>query len=63
VIGSRMTGAGFGGCAIAMVKKGIESQVEEKIRDTYPSKTGIEPEIYISQPSEGATLLPPDSGV
>jgi galactokinase len=63
VIGSRMTGAGFGGCAIAMVKKGVESQVEEKIRDTYPSKTGIEPEIYISQPSEGATLLPPDSGV
>ena len=63
VIGSRMTGAGFGGCAIAMVKKGIESQVEEKIRDTYPSKTGIEPEIYISQPSQGATLLLPDSGV
>ena len=63
VIGARMTGAGFGGCAIALVEKGTETQVEQKIRDNYPSKTGIEPEIYISEPSEGATLLPEGSDV
>ena len=63
VIGARMTGAGFGGCAIAMVEKGVEIQVEQKICDIYPSRTGIEPEIYISQPSEGATLQSDGSDV
>jgi len=56
VIGARMTGAGFGGCAIAMVEKGHETAVKEKILKEYPEKTNIEPEIYLSVPSEGASV-------
>jgi galactokinase len=54
VIGARMTGAGFGGCAIAVVKKGTEDALKAKILDAYPMKTGIQPEIYVSSPSDGA---------
>ncbi|MBN2103936.1 galactokinase [bacterium] len=56
VIGARMTGAGFGGCAIAIVEKGHEKDVREKIFYEYPVKTGIEPEIYLSAPSQGASV-------
>lgn len=54
VIGARMTGAGFGGCAIAVVQKGREKALEDVIMVQYPAKTGIQPEVYISAPSDGA---------
>jgi len=54
VVGARMTGAGFGGCAIAIVEKGREKDLEEAVLKYYPERTGIEPEIYISEPSQGA---------
>jgi len=54
VIGARMTGAGFGGCAIAVVQKGREKALEDVIMVQYPVKTGIQPEVYISAPSDGA---------
>lgn len=56
VIGARMTGAGFGGCAIAFIKKGNEKLLEENILEQYTRKTGIQPEIYISSASQGATV-------
>jgi len=56
VIGARMTGAGFGGCAIAVVKKGNEEALKSKVMDNYPKKTGIEPEVYVSSPSDGAKV-------
>jgi galactokinase len=54
VIGARMTGAGFGGCAIAVVKKGNEDALRSRVMESYPKKTGIEPEVYASNPSDGA---------
>jgi galactokinase len=54
VIGARMTGAGFGGCAIAVVRKGTEEALRLKVMENYPKKTGIEPEVYVSSPSDGA---------
>jgi len=56
VIGARMTGAGFGGCAIAMVKKGYEDKLKQNVLNRYVKETGIQPEIYISTPSEGAKV-------
>jgi galactokinase len=56
VIGARMTGAGFGGCAIAMVQKGHEEVLKDTICQQYPQKTSIQPEVYISSPAEGATV-------
>ncbi len=56
VVGARMTGAGFGGCAIAVVQKGREDVLKSKVLEKYPEKTGIEPEVYVSSPSDGAKV-------
>lgn len=53
VLGARMTGAGFGGCAIALVKKGNEEKLKQNVLERYPKDTGIQPEVYISAPSQG----------
>ena len=45
-VGSRMTGAGFGGCCIALFKKGFESQAIEKVKDIYIKENGYEPSFY-----------------
>lgn len=56
ILGARMTGAGFGGCAIALVKKGNEEKLRQNVLDRYPAETGIQPEVYISTPSQGARV-------
>jgi galactokinase len=56
VIGARMTGAGFGGCAIAVVRNGFEEKLKETVLEKYPQKTNLRPEVYISSPSEGAKV-------
>jgi galactokinase len=55
--GARLTGAGFGGCAVALVKPGSEQAVADAIYEKYPKATNIWPEVYISQAGPGAQLL------
>ena len=55
--GARLTGAGFGGCAVALVKPGSEQEVADAIYEKYPKATNIWPEVYISQAGPGARLL------
>lgn len=45
-IGSRMTGAGFGGCCIALFKKGYESKAIAKVKEIYTKEIGYEPSFY-----------------
>lgn len=45
-IGARMTGAGFGGCAIALVQKDKASQISKKVEQDYFNKIGYNTEIY-----------------
>jgi galactokinase len=54
VAGSRMTGAGFGGCTVSLVRSGRVTALETAIRDAYPAATGYEPEVYVCQPAAGA---------
>lgn len=54
--GARMTGAGFGGCAIALIDESFQEQFMRNIFNTYYLKTGIKPMIYISNPSSGVLL-------
>ncbi len=54
--GARMTGAGFGGCALALVDADKEAKFIENVNKCYRSKTGLTPKIYICKPSEGVTL-------
>lgn len=54
--GARMTGAGFGGCAVAIVKKGTEQDFTEKVLACYEKKTGRTPAIYVCSPSDGVAV-------
>ncbi|WP_316767000.1 galactokinase [Pedobacter frigiditerrae] len=53
VIGARMTGAGFGGCAIALLKKGQEEDFAKKLTDYYVDKVGYPAAIYVHQIGNG----------
>ena len=45
-IGARMTGAGFGGCCIALYKKGYEKKALENVKEIYSKEIGYEPSFY-----------------
>ena len=45
-IGARMTGAGFGGCAIALIKKDTFEEFKEKVIKYYFNKVNLEPEVF-----------------
>ena len=57
VIGARMTGAGFGGCAIALLKKGQEEDFSKKLTDFYVARIGYPAAIYISEIGNGASAI------
>lgn len=57
VYGARLTGAGFGGCAVALVQPGREQAVADAIFEKYPKAANIWPEVYISQAGPGAQLV------
>ena len=54
VLGARMTGAGMGGCAIALVKMDEADQVMEQIEKVYTDKIGFSPSFYLAQIGNGA---------
>ncbi|MCK4654196.1 MAG: galactokinase [Candidatus Cloacimonetes bacterium] len=54
VLGARLTGAGFGGCVIYLVKNYSVEHLKEKILDVYSKKTGLVPQFYDIVPSRGA---------
>ena len=56
-LGARMTGAGFGGCAVALVQKESANTFVENIRSSYQASTGLKPNIYICEASNGAEIL------
>jgi galactokinase len=57
VIGCRMTGGGFGGCAVAMVNADAVTGISDRIASDYESRTNIKPTLFVSRPAGGATLL------
>jgi len=57
VIGARMTGAGFGGCAIALLKKGSEDDFTKKLTDFYTDRIGYAPSVYVSEIGHGASAI------
>ncbi|HXB58146.1 MAG TPA: galactokinase [Candidatus Acidoferrales bacterium] len=57
VYGCRMTGGGFGGCCVALVKASAVDAVTKQIAAEYKAKTGIEATIFSSRPAAGATIL------
>ena len=49
VIGSRMTGGGFGGCTVSLVKDEDIDEFIEKVGAAYEKKIGIKPDFYIAE--------------
>ncbi|PNR97169.1 galactokinase [Petrotoga sp. 9PWA.NaAc.5.4] len=56
-IGARMTGAGFGGCAIALVEKNKVGEFIEKVSKNYLNVTKIKPDFYETSIEDGVKLL------
>lgn len=52
-VGARMTGAGFGGCAIALVEKGQSDAFIENVGNKYKEAIGYEADFYIASIGEG----------
>ena len=57
VIGSRMTGAGFGGCTVSIVHKDALETFQTRVKQEYHKQIGIEPEIYLCRVGDGAQVL------
>ncbi|WP_125587809.1 galactokinase [Companilactobacillus jidongensis] len=57
VLGARMTGAGFGGCAIAIVEKDQVENFKENVGETYKQIIGYNADFYIAEISDGPIEL------
>ena len=55
--GCRMTGGGFGGCCVALVRSSQATEIEEEIRASFRAQTGIEPTIFATRPADGPAVL------
>ncbi len=57
--GARMTGAGFGGCAVALVNAEGAEDFVERVSISYAKATGNQPTLYITEASKGAETVYP----
>jgi len=55
--GARLTGAGFGGCAIALVEAGSVERVMSSVEAGYEERTGRSTTAFVCLPSEGARVI------
>jgi galactokinase len=55
--GARLTGAGFGGCAVALVSASDAGGFQAHVRAGYRQRTGREADVFTCQPAGGARLL------
>ncbi len=56
-LGSRMTGAGFGGCTISIVKEDMIEDFVENVGRNYLKRTGLKADFYISEAVNGAEIF------
>ena len=54
--GARMTGAGFGGCAVALVRTDAAQDFTNRVAAKYREATGLDPRAYICASADGVTL-------
>jgi galactokinase len=54
VYGARLTGAGFGGCAVALARADAVDELVQAVAAEYPSQSGLEAEVYVCRAVAGA---------
>jgi galactokinase len=57
VTGTRMTGAGFGGCTVSIVEESHADNFIKKLGKIYSSKTGLKADFYLPGTDDGARRL------
>lgn len=62
VIGCRMTGGGFGGCAVALVKADHADAIGTRISNEYLTRTGIAATVFPSRPGHGSAVIAGSTG-
>jgi galactokinase len=58
VYGARMTGGGFGGCAVALVQEGAIEELTRSVGSAYRSAAGKDAQFYVCQAEDGASEIP-----
>jgi len=58
VFGCRMTGGGFGGCAVALIEAAAQDALIREISVAYQARTGREGTLFVSRAAEGAKTVP-----
>lgn len=56
-LGARMTGAGFGGCAVALVRADAAERFTTEVASRFHGRSGMTPRIYVCRASDGAELI------
>ena len=57
VLGSRMMGAGFGGCTVSIVENSAVSEFISRVGQNYEKRTGLHAEFYVVETGNGASVL------
>ena len=57
VIGSRITGGGFGGCTVSLVKTDKVDEITRILKEEYKNQVGKEATIFSTRPAQGARVL------
>ena len=57
VIGARMTGAGFGGCTVSIVKDEYIESFKKSVGEKYTAKTGLVADFYVAKIGDGSRKL------
>ena len=57
VLGSRITGGGFGGCTVSLVKEDNVQKFIEKLAPVYHDKIGLNAEFYVADIGDGVRKI------